>query len=106
MAYTSTIVATASHAIDTPASRDIVPACTGRTTRSITYPARYGGTRLTMVITAAAPMPNITCLRYGARYLSRRRVTAARLRETSACASRIGRATASAYTRSASSDVT
>jgi hypothetical protein len=36
MAYTSTIVATASHAIDTPASRDIVPACTGRTTRSIT----------------------------------------------------------------------
>ena len=35
-----------------------VPSCAGRTTRSIRYPARYGGTRLTSVMTVAAARPS------------------------------------------------
>jgi len=50
----------------------------------------------------AAIMPSVTWVRYGRRYPSSRATTAVCRPATSACASRIGRATASAYSRSGS----
>ena len=60
---TSAIAATANHATFAAWASDSVPACAGRTTRSIRCPARYGGTRLTSVITVAAAIPSVNCRR-------------------------------------------
>ena len=58
---------TAIQAIRIPSAQAITPSDTGLTTPSIRYPARYGGTRLTRVITAAAKNPSTICFRYGSR---------------------------------------